>query len=128
MSELAGFIRFSGNWQEERGIVNPNYGADRIMDELIEAKEEPDLYKKLVEYADVFIVLGGSIYDLLKQLNMQAEQFESLVEQKQEINCIKYPVERFQNGKASDEAIAYSRFVWSFNQPEWTENLANDVY
>lgn len=115
ISEL---IRLQTEWEQQRGIKNGNWGGDRIQAELDEAKDEPDLYRKLVEYADVLIITTGSIGAVLSALDMAPEQFEQVIKTKLAVNDKKYPLERFQE-MPTEEAIAYSRLVWEYLKFQW---------
>jgi len=127
MTELAQLISHSGMWEHERGIKNPNYGAYRTGDELIEFETETDPFLKLMEAVDIMIVLWGGVDKLLKEQGMCPEQFESLVEQKFDINDRKYQLKYFREMPV-EKAIEYSRFIWAFDQPEWTEDWTSDIY
>ena len=109
--KLSTEIERSLQWESERGIQNGNWGGDRIQAELDEAKEEDDLYKKLVEYADVAIILFGSVGAVLKHLDLEAHVFEGIIEEKRAINQRKYPVEEFQK-RSVPEALAHCRKEW----------------
>jgi len=109
--DLPELIEYQSRWESDRGIHNGNWGADRIQVELDEAKEEPDLYKKLVEYADVAIITMGSVGAVIKALDLTAEDFEQILLKKLAINEAKYPLSQFV-GRTTDEAIAHCRSVW----------------
>ena len=108
---LAELIQRSHEWEAERHITNGHWGADRTQRELNEYREEDDYYQKLVEAADVYITLGGSIGALLEALNFTYEDFEQIVAAKFEVNDQKYPVEVFEL-LDQDQAQAICRVGW----------------
>lgn len=111
---LEPYITHQKRWEKIRGIKNGNFGADRIQHELDEAKAEDDLYKKLIEYADVFIITMGSVGALLEALEMDDSFFEKVVEAKLELNDKKYPPEVFALLE-TDAAIGLCRAAWKLN-------------
>jgi hypothetical protein len=110
---LSELIESQVKWESDRGIKNHNWGGDRIQLELDEAKEEPDLYRKLMEYADVTIITMGSVGAVLKALDLTAEDFEKIIDAKTAVNDQKYPLSEFE-GKPVDEAILDCREVWRY--------------
>lgn len=108
---LAELIQYQQKWEQDRGIKNGNWGADRIQVELDEAKEEPNLYRKLIEMADVTIITLGSAGALIGALDLTAEDFEKIIETKMLINEDKYPIENFV-GRTTEEAIQFCRDNW----------------
>lgn len=110
--KISDIINQQARWEYDRRIKNGNWGADRIQVELDEAKEEPDLYKKLVEYADVFIITMGSVGGLITALNMTAEDFETVVKGKLALNELKYPLSVFES-LPTNEAVALCRALWA---------------
>jgi len=109
--KLSELINKQTKWEYDRGIVNGNHGIDRIQVELDEARDEPDLHKRLIEMADVIIIATGSVGALLTELDLTAQDFESLLMAKMAQNNRKYPVQVFQN-MSPDEAIQYCRDRW----------------
>jgi hypothetical protein len=109
--DLPELIQHQIKWEKDRGIHNGNWGGDRIQVELDEAKEEPDLYKKLVEYADVTIITMGSVGALVKALDLTAEDFQQILVKKLAINDAKYPLSNFES-RSTEEAIEYSKNKW----------------
>ena len=108
---LEPFITHQKRWEQIRKIKNGNFGGDRIQHELDEAKAEEDPYKKLIEYADVFIITMGSVGALLEALDMPDYFFDKVVEAKLEMNNIKYPPEVFELLE-TDAAIGLCRAAW----------------
>lgn len=108
---IAELINDQTEWERRRGIKNGNWGADRIQLELNEAREEPDLNKKLIEFADVIIITTGSVGALLKALDMTAEDFERVLADKLLRNDVKYP-EPYFKGRTTEEAIQFCRDNW----------------
>lgn len=109
--EIKHLINTQSVWESQRGIKNGNWGVDRVQAELDEAKEETNLYKKLQEYADVLIILTGSIGLVVEELDLDAEVFESMVVEKLKTNEEKYPIGVFQL-LPQDEAVALCRAAW----------------
>lgn len=110
-------IKHQRGWERVRGIKNNNWGGDRIQHELDEAKAEPDLYKKLVEYSDVFIITMGSVGALLEALEMPDDFFEKVVELKLQVNDEKYPWQVFAL-LDTENAVGLCRAAWRLKQEE----------
>lgn len=114
---LEPYIAHQKRWERIRKIRNDNFGANRIQRELDEAKTEDDPYKKLIEYADVFIITMGSVGALLEALGMDNSFFDKVVETKLELNDKKYPPEVF-DLLETDAAVALCRAAWKLNNYE----------
>jgi len=123
--KLSELINKQTKWEYDRGIKNVNWGADRIQVELDEVKEEPDLYGKLVEYADVIIITLAGVGAVLTALDMTAEDFEAIIQAKMAINDVKYKMDYFEQ-MSTEEALAHARNVWVREVIEPIEG--NDVY
>ena len=119
-SELA---NYQHEWEKDRGISNPNHNLDRIQDELDEARVEHNPAERLAELIDVLIIACGGMSKLCDELGWSYDTIDQMVQDKLKINDEKYNLEYFET-MDPEKAQAYARFVWSFNPPDW----GNDVY
>jgi heterodisulfide reductase subunit A-like polyferredoxin len=112
--KLSELVSHQRNWESERGIKNGNDGINRIQMELDEAREAETPEQRIWELIDVFIISAGGIAGIAEKLNIGDEQIDEMIVYKLGMNSRKYPVENFQQGWSTEEAIAYSRCVWAY--------------